>query len=302
MKSFIKYIVTGTLFVALLSSYSHAQVRISIDNQLPIAPNGSAFIDASSTPEYNNNPILGKGLLFPRADLSLFTAFSQGPFNALPANYPTRYDGFIVYNTKVGGTAGVGNTQGTLAEGFWYYENKSATINGGTWKPLGGGGTGGGITAITGDNGMEVTNPNGPTVTINLPAGGDGGNTLVWNSSTNKWEAKASAASDWFYLPSFNLNISAIGNGKTVNLYDQYANQFNKSVNTTKFVSSDASFTSTATNRPLYAKTQLAFVVTDYDNTVIKVNSISPAGEMNYDVLSTTAKPTSFINIICVVR
>jgi hypothetical protein len=59
----------------------------------------------------------------------------------------------IVYNTATSGTAGVGSTQGTLSPGFWYYENKSATNTGGTWKPLGS------ISAeVDGVIGNEVTN------------------------------------------------------------------------------------------------------------------------------------------------
>jgi hypothetical protein len=42
----------------------------------------------------------------------------------------------IVYNTASSGTAGVGATQGTLSPGYWYYENKSSSNTGGTWKPV----------------------------------------------------------------------------------------------------------------------------------------------------------------------
>ena len=101
-----------------------------------VATNSSAFIDASSSTSYNNSANMGKGLLFPRVDLRNFTAFGQAPFG-VANNYPTYYDGMIVYNTATSGVAGAGFTQGTLNPGFWYYENKSGTINGGTWKPLG---------------------------------------------------------------------------------------------------------------------------------------------------------------------
>jgi hypothetical protein len=65
-------------------------------------------------------------------------AFPSVPSGA--ANqFPTRFDGMIVYNTNEGGTAGVGSTDGTLTPGYWYYENKSGSVDGGTWKPLGSG-------------------------------------------------------------------------------------------------------------------------------------------------------------------
>ncbi|WP_139326048.1 hypothetical protein [Chryseobacterium sp. RU33C] len=100
-----------------------------------ISTNSSAFIDASSNTSINGNPNLGKGLIFPRTDLSTFTTFGGAPFG-IPNNYPTFYDGMIVYNTKDGGVAGVGATQGELKPGFWYYDNKSKSVNGGTWKQI----------------------------------------------------------------------------------------------------------------------------------------------------------------------
>jgi uncharacterized protein (TIGR02145 family) len=117
----------------LVSWFSSSQVRmtgIGIS-----ASNSSAFIDASSNTTNNGTVGNGKGLVFPRVDLSTFTFVGS---TGVPNNYPSRYDGMIVYNTKTGGTANVGTTVGTLAPGFWFYDNKSATTTGGTWKVLGG--------------------------------------------------------------------------------------------------------------------------------------------------------------------
>ena len=124
--------------VALLATagVSYGQVRIAHSNLNASAANSSAFIDASSNTTYNGSLNLGKGLLYPRVDLSTFPSFGGTP-TGIPTSYPTRYDGFVVYNTKEGGVAQVGNTEGTLTPGFWFYENKSATLNGGTWKRLG---------------------------------------------------------------------------------------------------------------------------------------------------------------------
>jgi hypothetical protein len=94
-----------------------------------------AFIDASSNPTVNGSANVGKGLIFPRVDLSAMTAFPSVTAG-IPTSFPTRFDGMIVYNTATSGTVGVGSTEGTLSPGFWYYENKSATNTGGTWKPL----------------------------------------------------------------------------------------------------------------------------------------------------------------------
>ncbi|CAA7196602.1 FISUMP domain-containing protein [Chryseobacterium potabilaquae] len=123
------------LAVLALGSYFDSQVRIANSNAISSAPNSSAFIDASSNTAYNNTSNVGKGLLFPRTDLAAFTSFSQGNFG-IANNYPYYYDGFIVFNTAVSGVAGVGATDGTLCRGFWYYDNPSSSINGGTWKAV----------------------------------------------------------------------------------------------------------------------------------------------------------------------
>jgi hypothetical protein len=123
----------------MIAILSQAQIKVLniADNQ---ALAGSpAFVDASSNVTANNNQGWGKGLVFPRVDLSTFTlpAITGGYGKA--NSFPTYLDGMIVYNTKTGGTAGVGSTDGTLTPGYWYYENKSGTETGGIWKPLGSG-------------------------------------------------------------------------------------------------------------------------------------------------------------------
>ncbi|CAA7196521.1 FISUMP domain-containing protein [Chryseobacterium potabilaquae] len=130
----------------------YGQVRIGNSAANTSAPNSSAFIDASSNPTFNNEskPNIGKGLLFPRTDLTKFTAFSPTAPDILGTvtNYYNYYDGFIVFNTATSGVAAIGNTDGTLCRGFWYYDNDVTNdtestapanqnkVNMGTWKPL----------------------------------------------------------------------------------------------------------------------------------------------------------------------
>ncbi len=121
-----------TLFLLLTSIMTFAQVRMTGINISSV--NSSAFIDGSSNPSNNSSVGTGKGLVFPRIDLSTFT-FVSGT-TGISNNFPTRYDGMIVYNTKDGGTANVGATEGLLKSGFWFYENKTASLTGGTWKQL----------------------------------------------------------------------------------------------------------------------------------------------------------------------
>lgn len=130
-----KTIFTGLMYL-LCVVLGSAQVRIVNSANNNSLTNSPAFIDASSNVTVNNSTNVGKGLLFPRVDLSLYNFPSVS--NGIPSSFPTRFDGMIVYNTATSGIAGVGATKGTLTEGFWYYENKSATLEGGIWKPLGG--------------------------------------------------------------------------------------------------------------------------------------------------------------------
>jgi nitrogen fixation protein FixH len=129
-----KVLYTTAFLSACINTYSQVRISNSINNTA--AANSSAFIDASSNTAYNQSANVGKGLLYPRTDLTSFTAFSGVP-TGVPTSYPTLYDGLIVYNTANSGVAGVGSTDGTLCRGFWYYENPTSSLNGGVWKRVG---------------------------------------------------------------------------------------------------------------------------------------------------------------------
>ena len=150
------YIIIAIFFLSI--TVSHSQVRIVNTASNTAAPSSSAFIDASSSLSNNSSTNRGKGLLYPRVNLTTFTAFGGSP-HGLSTSYPSRFDGLVVYNTATSGVAGVGATDGTLSKGFWYYDNPTATggapnnvtsLNAGTWRPLGGGG-GGGAVAVDDD-------------------------------------------------------------------------------------------------------------------------------------------------------
>jgi hypothetical protein len=137
MKLEMKRIIIAICIVCACISASHAQVRIVNSATNTGLSNSPAFIDASSNVTVNSSNNIGKGLVFPRVDLTQMNAF-PGVQSGLANQFPTRFDGMIVYNTAESGVAGVGSTEGTLSPGFWYYENKSTTNSaGGTWKPLG---------------------------------------------------------------------------------------------------------------------------------------------------------------------
>lgn len=121
----------------------------------------------------------------------------------------------------------------------------------------------------------------------------DGDQWTMYIDNTHSYDAK------YFYMPSFNLPISSIDNGKTFNLYDEYAKQFQKQGNT-MWLSSNDNLNQVS---KIYAAEELDYVVAGMlNNEVVKLNSISAQGELNYDVLKTEADPEFYINIILIVK
>jgi hypothetical protein len=142
---------------------------------------------------------------------------------------------------------------------------------------------------------------NGTARVRNLPPGTATDSVVTADAAGNLKKVSASTVYNWFYLPSFNLDLS----GTTVDLYnDVYKKQFTLSTPTNPtFVLSDNSgiSTATATNRQLYGARELAYIVTYYDDTVLDNISINEDGVMTYNVTGTPG-PDSYINIVCVVK
>ncbi|MDY3351024.1 hypothetical protein PG357_03380 [Riemerella anatipestifer] len=121
-----------TILVA--STFSFAQIKTNSNILQNTIPSQTPFLDASSSSSWNGTTNIGKGLVFPRTDLTKLSTLVATP-NGIGTSYPNRLDGMIVYNTATGKSA-IGNVD--VTSGFYYYENKSNTLSGGTWKPLGG--------------------------------------------------------------------------------------------------------------------------------------------------------------------
>ncbi len=132
MSKLTKLLYGAACFTTCIST--SGQVRIVNSPNNTSVQNSSAFIDASSNDSFNQSINIGKGLLYPRTHLTTFTSFN-GIVTSSANNFPTLFDGMIVYNVDNGGVAGVGETEGTLCRGFWYYDNPTGTLNGGTWRP-----------------------------------------------------------------------------------------------------------------------------------------------------------------------
>lgn len=125
-----------------------AQINVSSN------PNNSlggqnVFLDASS---FSNWPTSeSKGFVFPQVDLTQF-AFNTTFISV--ANFPTAFDGMVVYNTGTGNTTDTAlSTPSAVEPGFYYFHNPqgktlvaggtlgNAAIAQGKWVPLGSGGS-----------------------------------------------------------------------------------------------------------------------------------------------------------------
>jgi len=119
------------LLFMMLSFDSFSQIRVN-DQVSTTVTSESVFFDASGN-TFSSSTNNGKGLAFPRTDLTTFTFVSDGNF----FSFPTGYDGMLIYNTATGiSTVGGGVS---VTPGFYYFSNTSSSgsTSTGTWKPLG---------------------------------------------------------------------------------------------------------------------------------------------------------------------
>lgn len=118
--------------IVIISLTAQAQIRTNYNVSQASVNDTSAFLDASSSSTFNGTANNGKGLVFPRTDLTQITALKLNGL-AGTANFPTRMDGMVVYNTATG-TSGIGSV--AVSPGFYYYSNSTTNLNGGTWIPF----------------------------------------------------------------------------------------------------------------------------------------------------------------------
>lgn len=108
--------------------------QVKTNNQVSSVLGGeSVFLDASS---FSNSPNVGKGISFPRVNLTTFTFVTQVA-NAL--KFPTGYDGMIVYNTASGMTPASGaGVQTMVRPGFYYFRNPGtvSNVSAGQWVAI----------------------------------------------------------------------------------------------------------------------------------------------------------------------
>lgn len=132
MKLFGYLITMIFLLLLILPGISFAQVRA---NGLPSSTiaDENPFFDASTN--FNEGTNIGKGLVFPRTDLRIFT-FKTGMLDGI--DFPTAYDGMIVYNSGAGSTLPGQGIVTEVSPGFYYFKNPTGetTITSGKWIRL----------------------------------------------------------------------------------------------------------------------------------------------------------------------
>ncbi|MFB0904197.1 MAG: hypothetical protein QMB11_07440 [Nonlabens sp.] len=124
--------IVGVGCCVLFSHVGFSQVKMNTNFATGNMNSNTAFLDGSSSNSWNRSSNLGKGLLFPRVDLTTLAAMSMAG-SPSASNNPNRFDGMLVYNTGVG-TSAIGSV--SVTAGFYYYKNSTADIDGGTWQPM----------------------------------------------------------------------------------------------------------------------------------------------------------------------
>lgn len=116
---------------------------------------------------------------------------------------------------------------------------------------------------------------------------------LVGKSNKNKF----------FYMPSISIDASKKVTNQTVDLYKKYKSQFTgKDTDTSQALPTFAKSTGAPAEIPYFPKAgDLYYYITYFDNAIVKVNSISADGVLNYDILE-EADFDSFMNVVFVIK
>ena len=208
----IKLIFATFLFL-LVGEFSSAQVLSNGSVTAGSLNAENPFFDASTNfdPNLSFSNSIGKGLVFPRTDLTVWefsSLFLDGSV------LPTAYDGMVVFNTGTGSTLTTGNNPSTasiVSPGFYYFSNPTGDVDlnvaNGRWLPLGGSST----------KTKEVVNvvvpANPTTATLNL-----GTTTIAANEVTKFLGAKVYNAAGDLVLEATSeydkaTNVLTTGNG-----------------------------------------------------------------------------------------
>jgi hypothetical protein len=191
------------LLLTCLIPFHSSKAQILSNNVISAGINGeNPFFDGSQKFDWSVDPTSnGKGLVFPRTDLTAWTfkvdKLPNGDF------FPSAYDGMIVYNIATGSTPITGNNPTTatpLTPGFYFFSNPGpldatthTTISNGQWIRMA-------------DQNDLKTTPSGPTFPVTpAPKAGD-----VFYNTTSK--------SLYYYKDTQWVPVSSTPNGATLPL------------------------------------------------------------------------------------
>jgi len=118
----------------------------------------------------------------------------------------------------------------------------------------------------------------------------------VYYNDGKKW---VKVGERWFYMPSFNLSLTATGPNH-FDLYGEYKRQFTKSGNL-EFITSNSSASVTDV-QPVYTSDQLDYYVISYPISCMTITGIDTAGVMYYNLNSTNIPEGSSMTVIFVVK
>ena len=106
-------------------------------------------------------------------------------------------------------------------------------------------------------------------------------------------EMNTAKSSRIFYPPALVIDASTTGNGRTLDLHQEYINLFG---------SPSVASSGAPSVIPTYAETELYYYVTDFDATVFSDLSISAAGVLTYDVDTVPTDNCAILNVVFVVK
>ncbi|SHE82689.1 hypothetical protein SAMN05444362_102270 [Dysgonomonas macrotermitis] len=115
----------------------------------------------------------------------------------------------------------------------------------------------------------------------------------VGTETVPEWKCLTGFGHYFFYMPSINIPTVTKGVATTIDLFDIYQSQYASPAS--------ASLGAPASIPKYLAATDLYYYITYHDPTLIRINSISNGGVMNYTVLR-KANYDSYMNIVFVVK
>lgn len=171
------------LILVLLVSVSFSAQILQTEASNTQGSSSMAFIDGSSAVNYNAFPGAGKGILFPRTDLTVIAQadiYDAGSIGSASYN-PNYYDGLVVFNTGTGAipATGMGTSNDDVYPGFYFYRNTGTVWNTGVWIPMGIGNAPVELTGNTNPPTLGVTSNVGAENVISLTGSADGVSTHI---------------------------------------------------------------------------------------------------------------------------